>query len=118
MDGSVNLAISLWHVLIGGAGGIGAILLAYQRVTALMDRYKGDVAQEAIRRSNVETRLTRVEGDVVELRQTDTELFRKMEEVREEIIRMRHEQTVQHAEVREYIRDRIDEVLARIGGTS
>ena len=103
----MELAVELWHLLIAGAAGVGAILLLWARIKALTGDYKSNAINEALRIQNVELRLTSLEEKDQVTQEMLTRIF-------ENVSNMRSESTKQHSDLKHFVRDRIDELKSDI----
>lgn len=106
----MNVAVELWHLIVGGAAGLSAICFLFMRLQAITSKFKNDAVEEALRRQKVEARLQLLEDRYLKLEEKDSALMDMINRVYDNVSTMRSESTQQHADMREFVRNKFDEI--------
>ena len=113
---SPEIVVELWHILVGGAAGIGAISFAWMRIQAILAGFRNATVEEALRREKVEMRLGRLEEKVGSVETSHNHIVDRLDDIQTLIYAMREESTKQHSELKTYLISEIRDLEEKIYG--
>ena len=98
-----QLAVELWHLVVAGAAGIGAISFAWMRIQSIFSGYRENHTAEALRREKIEMRLAALEKDITTVNKSHDQIVDRLDDIQTLIYAMREESTKQHGELKTYL---------------
>ena len=113
---SPDIVVELWHILVGGAAGIGAISFAWMRIQAILASFRNTSVNEALRREKVEMRLSQLEEKVVSVNKSHEHIIDRLDDIQTLIYAMREESTKQHGELKTYLINEIRDLEEKVYG--